>query len=239
MTGKNIPGEYRNRSNSSRKLPVILRWSHAIFLPFPFFGTFPVLFSPRCYTGGSLLDEWRPRRSRERSRAALSREELALPALLSSSSCPRSPSHSSTLLSTRSFIPGRYRHAQSFGSSTLWVCTGITHTYTQHAQPTQNASLQCAVALILRQAEYRLQYTARLYCCVCAAWLATSSKYPFSLLSRDAKSRKSMPSTLRVYARLDLTRFSRSAIISACLHESFDSPGITYFENNVINYVFP
>lgn len=149
---------------------------------------------------GSLLVERRPHRSRERSRAALSWEELArrlclrychrprprvlvvLVVLCNPRRCRRRGVSSQGTTGTP-----RASARQRFGFAP--ESRARAHAYTYRDIHTQSASLQCAVALILRQAKYRPRYTARLLR-LCSMWLATLSKYPFSLLSRDAKSRK-------------------------------------------------
>lgn len=213
-------GRYRNRSNSSRKLPVILRWSHtsARYLSsFPFFRVFSVLFSPRwCYVGGSLLAERRPRRSRETSRAALSRRELALPTLLSSSSSSSSWSFAVLdVVVDEEFHPGALQARPK-----LRLVNALSlhrnhprarvHTHTHIYRHAQNASLQCSMALILRQAEYRLRYTTLLRLCVVRDIEQISVR--FTLSRRQVEK---VPSTPRVCVRSDLTRLSRPAIVGA------------------------
>jgi len=221
MTGKNIPGDI----GTDQIPPGNCLWyydgrtrAHAITLPFPLFRVFSVLFSPhRCYAGGSLLAERRPRRSRERSRAALSRGELALPTLLSSSSSSSSSSWSFAVLDVvvdEEFHPGvlqarpKLRLVNALG---LHRNHPRARAYTRTYARTRTRA-ECLSPMLRGSDSAAGGISPSIYCCVCV-WFATSSKYPFGLLSRDAKSRRCRRS--RVCVRSDLTRLSRPAVVGA------------------------
>lgn len=107
---------------------------------------------------------------------------------------PRGPSQSSTLSSTRSSIPGPL---QARPKLRLVNALGLHRNHPRisvHAHA-QNASLQCSVALIPRQAEYRLRYTALLRLCAVRDIVQISVR--FTLSRRQVEK---VPSTPRVYA---------------------------------------